>query len=155
MKKPSILIINGPNLNLVGCREPEIYGYESFKSYLERALSLTQLTIEYYQSNHEGAIIDMIQQADSKESTVAGIVLNAGAYAHTSLAIADAVRAIGLPVVEVHISNIFSRDKIRHRSLLAPACIGLISGFGLLGYKLAIEGLQEIIGKKKSTLSTN
>jgi 3-dehydroquinate dehydratase-2 len=132
-----ILIINGANLNLTGTREPNMYGKESFESYFEQ-LKKTFPNVEfaYFQSNHEGAIIDKIQQADG---VFDGIVLNAGAYSHTSLAIADAVRAVQTPVVEVHISNIFAREPYRHHSFLAEAVKGVICGFGLDAYRLAVE----------------
>ncbi|MDE6309724.1 MAG: type II 3-dehydroquinate dehydratase [Muribaculaceae bacterium] len=136
-----ILIINGPNLNLLGVREPGIYGNESMEAYLERLRRLYPNTeIEYYQSNHEGALIDKIQQAGMNQSYT-GIVLNAGAYTHTSLAIADAIAAVPGPVVEVHISNISAREKVRHHSMIAAACMGSIAGFGLDSYRLAIEAL--------------
>lgn len=132
-----ILIINGPNLNLLGTREPDIYGSRTFESYLrELREMLDGDEVEYFQSNHEGDIIDALHRADCD-----GIVLNAGAYTHTSLAIADAIAAIAVPVVEVHISNIQSREPIRHTSLIAPVCRGSIAGFGLESYRLGIESL--------------
>ncbi|MDE5960067.1 MAG: 3-dehydroquinate dehydratase [Muribaculaceae bacterium] len=134
-----ILIINGPNLNLLGRREPEIYGSETMESCLAR-LSATY-PVEYFQSNSEGAIIDRIHAAGYDDS-YAGIILNAGAYTHTSLAIADAITAINLPVIEIHISNIWGRhEPERHKSLIAPHCRGVIAGFGLDSYRLAIEAL--------------
>ena len=138
MKK--ILIINGPNLNLLGTREPSIYGSSTMESVIE-ALRQRYAGAEllYYQSNHEGDIIDRIHAADKEET--AGIVLNAGAYTHTSLAIADAIAAVSVPVVEVHISNISSREPIRHTSLITPVCRGIIAGFGTDSYRLAIESL--------------
>lgn len=136
-----ILIINGPNLNLLGAREPDIYGNVTMDDYL-KALSVDYpgVEIEYFQSNHEGDLIDRLQEAGF-DSGIAGIILNAGAYTHTSLAIADAIRAIERPVVEVHISNPATRDAIRHTSLIAPACRGTISGFGMDSYRLGIEAL--------------
>lgn len=136
-----ILIINGPNLNLLGVREPDIYGNVSMDDFIA-ALSIDypNVDIEYYQSNHEGDIIDRLHDAGFDES-YAGVVLNAGAYTHTSLAIADAIKAIKLPVIEVHISNVHSREEIRHRSLISPACKGVIAGFGMNSYTLAIEAL--------------
>ena len=132
-----ILIINGPNLNLLGTREPEIYGSRSFESYLpELREMLDGDEIEYLQSNHEGEIIDFLHEADCD-----GIILNAGAYTHTSLAIADAISAIQIPVIEVHISNIASREPIRHTSLIAPVCQGSIAGFGLNSYFLAAQAI--------------
>ncbi|MDE7110689.1 MAG: type II 3-dehydroquinate dehydratase [Muribaculaceae bacterium] len=137
MKK--VLIINGPNLNLLGRREPEIYGSETMESFLE-SLGATN-SIEYFQSNHEGAIIDKLHSIGFDSANYAGIVLNAGAYTHTSLAIADAIAAIELPVVEVHISNIHAREEIRHRSLISGVCRGVIAGFGLDSYRLGVEAL--------------
>lgn len=139
---PKILIINGPNLNLLGTREPEVYGHVSMDEYL-RALSVDYpgVEIDYYQSNHEGDLIDRIQEVGF-DSDYAGILLNAGAYTHTSLALADAIRAIDIPVVEVHISNTAARpEAIRHTSLIAPACRGTITGFGMDSYRLGIESL--------------
>jgi 3-dehydroquinate dehydratase-2 len=135
-----ILIINGPNLNLLGKREPGIYGSESFEDYLETlraAFPAVELT--YYQSNHEGGIIDKIHEVGF--GGVDGIVLNAGAYTHTSVAIADAIRAVKTPVIEVHISNVHQREEFRHHSFLSPACSGVIIGFGLNSYRLAVEAL--------------
>ena len=139
MKK--ILIINGPNLNLLGRREPDIYGYDTMEQSLARLREkYPSLPIEYFQSNHEGDLIDRIQESGF-DSELAGIILNAGAYTHTSLALADAIRAIERPVVEVHISNPAAREEIRRRSLIAPACRGSISGFGMDSYRLGIEAL--------------
>lgn len=137
-----ILIINGPNLNLLGKREPEIYGSASMEECLRglRDRFGASIAIEYFQSNHEGEIIDKLHHAGFDDE-IRGIVLNAGAYTHTSLAIADAIAAIPAPVVEVHISNISAREEIRHRSLITPVCRGIIAGFGLDGYRLAIEAL--------------
>jgi 3-dehydroquinate dehydratase-2 len=135
-----ILIINGANLNLTGKREPNIYGKESFESYLEHLKkTFPDVKFTYFQSNHEGAIIDEIQQADG---IFDGIVLNAGAYSHTSLAIADAVRAVQIPVVEVHISNVFAREPYRQHSYLAEAAKGVICGFGMDSYRLAVEAIK-------------
>lgn len=135
-----ILIINGPNLNLLGVREKSIYGSEPFDGFLEglRA-AYPEDEIEYFQSNHEGAIIDKLHSAGFDCD---GIVLNAGAYTHTSIAIADAIRAINAPVVEVHISNVAAREDYRHVSMIAPACKGVIAGFGLDSYRLAVEALK-------------
>ncbi len=136
-----ILIINGPNLNLLGVREPGIYGSATFDSALERLRGLyPDIELEYFQSNHEGAIIDRLHAAGFGDA-YAGIILNAGAYTHTSLAIADAIAAIEVPVVEVHISNVAAREEIRHRSLIAPVCRGSIAGFGLDSYRLAVEAI--------------
>lgn len=136
-----ILIINGPNLNLLGVREPGLYGKVSMEDYLSALREdYPEVTIDYYQSNHEGDIIDRLHESGF-DTSLDGIVLNAGAYSHTSLAIADAIRSIQRPVVEVHISNIAAREEVRHNSLLTSACCGIISGFGLDSYRLAIEAL--------------
>jgi 3-dehydroquinate dehydratase-2 len=132
-----ILIINGPNLNLLGKREPSVYGSQSFEDYLGGLRKKhSDCTIEYYQSNVEGEIINELHRVDQK---VQGIILNAGGYTHTSVAIADAVAAIGTPVVEVHISNVFKREDYRHVSYLGKNCVGSISGFGLESYELALH----------------
>lgn len=132
-----IMIINGPNLNLLGTREPEIYGGRSFEDYLiELQQKFTGIKLEYYQSNIEGEIITKIQDIGF---TYNGIILNAGAYTHTSIGIADAVKAITTPVIEVHISNTFSRESFRHKSYLSPVAEGVIIGFGLRSYELAIQ----------------
>lgn len=136
-----VLILNGPNLNLLGIREPSIYGSLSMEEYLTALQSdYPQVEIDYFQSNHEGDIIDRIHEVGF-EPDLNGIILNAGAFTHTSLAIADAIRAVERPVVEVHISNIAAREEIRHRSLLTSACRGIIAGFGLDSYRLALESL--------------
>ena len=132
-----ILIINGPNLNLLGTREKEIYGNLSFESYLKKLRAhYHAITIEYYQSNLEGEIINALQNAGLLYD---GIILNAGGYTHTSVAIADTVKAISTPVVEVHISNTFAREPFRHTSFLAANVKGSIIGFGMESYRLAIE----------------
>ena len=132
----TIHIINGPNLNLVGKREPEVYGNRSLDQYLqELADQFPQHTIDVYQSNIEGEIVDRLQAVGFDDC---GIVLNAGGYTHTSVAIADAVAAITAPVIEVHISNIYAREPFRHKSLLSPVCKGVIAGFGLDSYRLAL-----------------
>jgi 3-dehydroquinate dehydratase-2 len=132
-----IFIINGPNLNLLGTREPHIYGKRSFEEYFETLqMEFPGVTMHYFQSNSEGAIIDRLHEAATSYN---GIILNPGAYAHTSIAIADAVAAIETPVIEVHISNVFSREEFRHKSYLAPFCVGSIIGLGMKGYDLAIE----------------
>ena len=135
----NILIINGPNLNMLGTREPGVYGSRSFDDYLaELRARYKETTIEYYQSNIEGELIDKMQQAGSR---IDGIVLNAGAYTHTSIALQDCIRSISVPVVEVHISNVHKREPYRHQSMIACACKGVICGFGLDSYRLAIEAL--------------
>ena len=139
MKK--ILIVNGPNLNLLGRREPGIYGSEGFDDYLAalRKRYEGMVDIDYFQSNCEGELIDRLQQAGFGEAD--GIVLNAGAYTHTSIALGDCIRAIKTPVVEVHISNVHAREQFRHHSMLAAACRGVICGFGLDSYRLAVEAM--------------
>ena len=132
-----ILIVNGPNLNLLGKREPGIYGNRTFEEYLAGLRSeFPDVVIDYFQSNIEGEIINALQAAD--DGSYAGVVLNAGAYTHTSVAIADAIGGISVPVVEVHISCILSREPFRHISLIAPKCAGSVMGFGLQSYKLGI-----------------
>lgn len=132
-----IIIINGPNLNLLGKREPEVYGNTSFESYFNKLQqAYPQVTLTYYQSNLEGELINKLHEVGFSYN---GIILNAGGYTHTSVAIADAVAAITTPVVEVHISNIFAREEYRHVSLLGKHCKGSISGFGLRSYDLALQ----------------
>jgi 3-dehydroquinate dehydratase II len=134
-----IQIINGPNLNLLGVREKSIYGNTDFTSYLEELRKqYPTLIIDYYQSNVEGEIINKIHEVGFSYD---GIVLNAGAYTHTSIAIADAIAAITAPVIEVHISNVYKREEFRHSSMLAANCKGVIAGFGMDSYRLAIESL--------------
>ena len=134
-----ILILNGPNLNLLGKREPEIYGHVSFEDYLPKLRERFPLhEISYFQSNHEGVLIDKLQEADGQYDAV---VMNPGAYAHTSIAIADCIRAIGIPVVEVHISDISRREPYRRHSFTAEACINYISGLGMEGYAIAVESI--------------
>lgn len=131
-----IIIINGPNLNLLGVREKTIYGSESFNSYLDTLRKeYNELTIDYFQSNVEGELIDKLHEVGF---TYEGIILNAGAYTHTSIALADAIAAITTPVIEVHISNVHAREEYRHKSCIAKNCIGVIAGFGLNSYKLAL-----------------
>lgn len=131
-----IQIINGPNLNLLGKREPGVYGNESFDDYfLTLKTTFPELELSYFQSNSEGDIINKLHETGFEAD---GIVLNAGAYTHTSIAIADAIKAVPAPVVEVHISNVFSREAFRHHSYLSPVCKGCIVGFGLDSYRLAL-----------------
>lgn len=132
-----ILILNGPNLNLLGIRETEIYGKQDFLSYFDNLKeSYNDIHLEYYQSNVEGEIINKLQSVGFDFD---GIILNAGGYTHTSVSIRDAIAAITTPVLEVHISNIYAREEFRHTSMLSEVCVGTIAGLGLLGYKLAIE----------------
>jgi len=132
-----ILIINGPNLNLLGKREPEIYGHQSFEDFLEELRSeFPEVEITYFQSNIEGELIDIIHLAGFE---VNGILLNAGGYTHTSVAISDAIAGVTTPVLEVHISNIYKREEFRHKSIISKECVGLISGLGLDSYRLGIN----------------
>lgn len=139
MKK--ILIVNGPNLNLLGRREPEVYGRRGFDDYLGalRAAYAGRVEISYFQSNSEGALLDRIQEAGFGQ--VDGIALNAGAYTHTSIALHDCIKGVETPVVELHISNVHQREPFRHHSCISAACKGVICGFGLDSYRLAIEAL--------------
>lgn len=131
-----ILIINGPNLNLLGRREPSIYGAQPFEEYLETLRKrFPNVDLQYYQSNVEGEIVNKLHEAGF---TFDGIVLNAAAYTHTSVAIHDAIGAIDTPVAEVHISNVYGREEFRHKSLITSKCVGLLTGFGLEGYAMAI-----------------
>ncbi|MCR5717631.1 MAG: type II 3-dehydroquinate dehydratase [Oscillospiraceae bacterium] len=139
-----ILIMHGPNLNLLGEREPGIYGdtnFETLNAHLVEFAASLGLEAEVFQSNHEGILIDKLH---ASRTEFAGVVLNAGAYTHYSYAIADAIKAIRIPVIEVHISNIFARDAFRSHSVIAPVCKGSISGFGLMSYDLGIRALEEM-----------
>lgn len=132
-----IIIINGPNLNLLGKREKNIYGDKDFGSWFEELKKkYAHIDLEYFQSNHEGELVDKLHEVGFSYD---GIIFNAGAYTHTSVAIADAISAINTPVVEVHISNVHKREQFRHHSFLSPVCKGVIVGFGLDGYRLALE----------------
>jgi len=132
-----LLIINGPNLNLLGKREQNIYGSESFEVYYTKLKTLfTDVKLEYFQSNIEGEIVDKIHEHGFSSD---GIIINAGAYTHTSVAIRDAIAGVNVPVVEVHISNTLTREEFRHKSIIGPVCKGCIMGFGLESYKLAIQ----------------
>ena len=134
-----IAIINGPNLNLVGVREPEVYGGQSLDAYLQELVkAYGNVEFELLQSNHEGELVDAIQRVGF---SVDGIVLNAGAYTHTSVALADALLSVTSPAIEVHISNVHAREEFRHRSFIAAACRGVIAGFGLDSYRLAVEAI--------------
>ena len=139
-----LLVVNGPNLNLLGTRETQIYGNVTFEAYLDQLKSQTTHELLYFQSNVEGELINCLQESDAD-----GIILNAGGYTHTSVALRDCIAAISTPVVEVHISNIAARESFRHESLLSPVCKGCIFGFGLDAYRLAIRSFEwevEIIG---------
>ena len=150
MKK--ILILNGPNLNLLGKREPTIYGSETMEQVLaglEKAAAEHGAAIEYAQSNHEGELVDIIQRVGFDTDGYAGIVLNAGAYTHTSIALLDCIRSLRTPVIEVHISNVHAREAFRNQSVISSGCLGVIAGFGLDSYRLAIDALIEA-GRKGS-----
>ena len=137
----SILVLNGPNLNLLGTREPETYGHETLADLEARcraAAETLDATVAFAQSNHEGALVDAIHAA---RGTHDGIVLNAGAYTHTSIALRDAISGVAIPTVEVHVSNVHARETFRHHSMIAGVCRGVIAGFGLAGYELAIRAL--------------
>ena len=134
-----IQIINGPNLNLLGVREPEIYGKRAWEDYLKELRNrYHDVRIDYFQSNLEGEIINMIQEVGFDRD---GIVLNAGAYTHTSIAILDAIKSLSTPTVEVHISNVHQREEFRRHSVISPACMGVICGFGLDSYTLAVQAI--------------
>jgi len=138
-----ILLINGPNLNLLGIREQSIYGNKSFENYFETLQNeFPDIEMEYYQSNIEGELINKIHE---RGFTFDGIIINAGAYTHTSVAIRDAISGVKSPVVEVHISNILTRESFRHESLIGPVCVGSIMGFGLDSYRLGIEAIKKYI----------
>ena len=136
-----ILIVNGPNLNLLGKREPDVYGNCSFETYFQKLVKeFPQVEFQYFQSNIEGELIDKIQEVGFEHD---GIIINAGGYTHTSIAIADAISSISTPVIEVHISNTFARESFRHKSFLSNVCKGIIIGFGMDSYKLAIQSFEK------------
>jgi 3-dehydroquinate dehydratase-2 len=140
-----ILVINGPNLNMLGQREPTLYGNQSLEEInqeLEEMASATGIRVEFFQSNHEGELVDRIQQARDDFEL---IIINAGAFSHYSIALHDALRAINLPVIEVHLSNIYTREEFRHQSLISPVAVGGIFGFGALSYRLAFLAACQII----------
>ncbi len=147
-KKQSILVLHGPSLNLLGAREPHIYGATTL-SEIDAALKAEGeklgLEVRCLQSNHEGALIDALHDA---RSWAAGVIVNPGGYTHTSIALRDAIAAIGLPVVEVHLSNTEAREEFRHRSLIAPVCVGTIRGFGWRSYLLGLQALVGVLGRE-------
>ncbi len=147
-----IQIINGPNINLLGRREPSIYGEVPFDTYLEKLRdSYPGIRFSYYQSNSEGEIISRLHEAGLSSD---GIILNAGGYAHTSIALQDAIRAIPAPVIEVHISNVHKREEFRHKSMISCACTGVICGFGLNSYRLGVEALIDMAREEQSGKET-
>ena len=141
-----VLVINGPNLNFLGRREPHVYGHQTLadlEGLLRTAAEEAGCRVEFFQSNHEGALIDRLQQTEGFD----GVILNAGALTHTSIAVRDAVAAVSLPVIEVHLTNIFAREEFRQRSVLSPVCRGVIIGFGFDSYWLALQQLLRLAGK--------
>lgn len=146
----TIYVLNGPNLNLLGTREPETYGHATLKD-VEKlcrdAAKRHKIAISFHQSNHEGELIDWIHEAGAKKAL--GLVINPGGYTHSSVAIRDAVAAVNIPVIEVHISNIFAREDFRHFSHIAPVAKATLCGFGITGYALAIDGLAALAGTKQ------
>jgi 3-dehydroquinate dehydratase-2 len=150
---PAVLVLNGPNLNLLGTREPSIYGADTLADVEKRCRdegARLGLAVECRQSNHEGQLIDWIHEAGREHAAgrLLGVVLNAGAYTHTSVALHDAIKGANVPVIELHISNVHAREPFRHHSWLSPAAKGIIVGFGVQGYALAIAGLQMVAEKK-------
>jgi 3-dehydroquinate dehydratase-2 len=142
-----VLVLNGPNLNMLGKRQPEIYGRETLADVEEACRKEAErlgINIEFAQSNHEGALVDLIQAAREKN---AGIVINAGAYTHTSVALLDALNAAELPVIEVHLSNIYKRESFRHHSYISPVAVGVIAGLGSHGYLLALQALARLLAR--------
>ncbi|MEZ5924140.1 MAG: type II 3-dehydroquinate dehydratase [Hyphomicrobiaceae bacterium] len=149
MSSSTILVLNGPNLNMLGVREPAVYGRETLddvRSRTEKRAQTLGLVVDFRQTNHEGELVSWIQEARGK---VAGIILNAGALTHTSIAVQDALAAAETPVVEVHLSNIFRRESFRHHSYVAPLAVGTICGFGPLGYELAVEAIAHHLSSSK------
>jgi 3-dehydroquinate dehydratase-2 len=143
--RPVIVVIHGPNLNLLGSREPHIYGRTSLGEIDGDLTSHGQnlgVAVETFQSNHEGALIDHVQQVSGK---AAGLIVNAGGLTHTSVSLRDAIAAVKIPTVEVHLSNLYTREDFRHRSLLAPVCLGQIAGLGAIGYRLALDALARLV----------
>jgi 3-dehydroquinate dehydratase-2 len=145
----TVYVLNGPNLNLLGRREPKIYGRATLKdveALCRKTAAAHKLSVEFRQSNHEGELVDWIQEAEAKKAC--GVVLNPGGYSHTSVAILDAIKAVSVPVIEVHVSNIHARESFRRHSYVSPVAKAVICGFGIIGYALAIAGLAGTIGPK-------
>ena len=152
--QPVIVVIHGPNLNLLGTREPHIYGSTTLREIdedLRTRGSELGITVETFQSNHEGLLIDRVQQAHGK---AAGLIVNAGGLTHTSVSLRDAIAAIKVPTVEVHLSNLYTREPFRHLSYLAPVCLGQIAGLGPIGYRLALDALARLVPGKRSLSSS-
>jgi len=147
-----VYVLNGPNLNLVGSREPEVYGRQTLSD-IEKAVNLRAkklgLEVLFRQSNHEGVLVDWVQEARSKSS---GVIINPGAYSHTSIALLDAFRALEKPIIEVHLSNLHQRERFRHHSYISAVAKGVIMGFGSIGYVLALDAMAGLIGAGKATL---
>ncbi|OYT73072.1 MAG: type II 3-dehydroquinate dehydratase [Armatimonadetes bacterium JP3_11] len=146
-----VLLLNGPNLNLLGTREPNIYGSETLERIVQRATDYARslgIELRHVQSNHEGALIDALHEA---RAWADGVIINAGAYTHTSIALRDALSAIQLPTIEVHLSNIYAREPFRHISVIAPVCVGCISGFGAESYLLAIHAMSSILARQEGS----
>ncbi|MEA2063120.1 MAG: type II 3-dehydroquinate dehydratase [Gemmatimonadota bacterium] len=142
MKKSKIMVVHGPNLNLLGKREQGIYGAESLDDIhhqLENLGKKLQMELSFFQSNHEGEIIDFLHQG---MNNAGGLVINPGGLTHTSVCLRDAIKAIDMPTIEVHLSNIYAREEFRHKSLISPVCVGVIAGFGMMGYLYALEALE-------------
>ncbi len=143
----TVFVLNGPNLNLLGLREPEVYGADTLNDIEDRVKERAKahgLTVDFRQTNLEGQLVDWVQEARTKAK---GIIINPAAYTHTSVALLDAIKAVGIPAIEVHLSNIHAREEFRHHSYVSPAARGIIVGFGAYGYELAIDGLARIITK--------
>lgn len=143
--RPVIVVIHGPNLNLLGTREPHIYGKTTLREVdddLEARGSELGVSVETFQSNHEGLLVDRVQQA---RGTAAGLIVNAGGLTHTSVSLRDAIAAVEVPTIEVHLTNLYKREEFRHRSYLAPVCLGQIAGLGAIGYRLALEALARLV----------
>ena len=152
--RPVILVIHGPNLNLLGTREPDIYGSVTLPQIDDGLRELGRklgLDVECFQSNHEGAIVDRLHDSRGR---VAGIIVNAGGLTHTSVSLRDAIAAVKIPTVEVHLSNLYAREDFRHRSMLAPVCLGQIAGLGAIGYRLALEALSKLVREQGRVPST-
>jgi 3-dehydroquinate dehydratase II len=150
MMRPNILVLNGPNLNLLGTREPEIYGRMTLADIddaCRRRAAALDLTVESRQSNHEGELVDLIQRARGAH---AGLIINAGAYTHTSIALLDALAAVDMPVIEVHLSNIFRRESFRRHSYVSTVAHGVVCGFGGFGYEMALEALAHLLNVRRA-----
>jgi 3-dehydroquinate dehydratase-2 len=152
MTMKTVFVLNGPNLNLLGMREPHVYGSQTLddvKALCERACTANGFALDFRQSNHEGTLVDWLHEAGRLQAagTLAGVVLNAGAYTHTSVALHDAIKGTGVTLIELHISNVHAREAFRHHSYISPAAKAVIAGFGVNGYALAISGLVAIEGR--------